>query len=214
MQPVNQSAEQAKTERRFRGDGTAAPCRHGSRRCRSGLGDLAGPDARRADAHALDVALAVGDAHRAQVGQEATLRDAGGVQADAALVLGRALADDDVARRRALAADFANSRHCSVPFVWVSLVGLAGLPFDVRKGVVERGGESAEAFAAGGCGVDGSLLLAGRLGHQALDLVLGHAHRADRQADAALAAVDLDDARLDLLADLKRIAHLLDALVG
>ena len=107
----------AKTERRFRGDGTAAPCRRGSRRCGSGLGDLAGPDARRADAHALDVALAVGDAHRAQVGQEAPLRDAGGVQADAALVLGRALADDDVARRRALAADFANSGHCSVPFV-------------------------------------------------------------------------------------------------
>ena len=75
----------------------------------SGLRHLAGLEAARADAHALRVALAVGHADRAQVRQEAALCYAGRVETDAALVLRRTLADDDVADRGTLSTDVANS---------------------------------------------------------------------------------------------------------
>ena len=84
---------------------------------RLGLLHLAGLEAARADAHALRVALAVRRADRLEVRHEATLRDAGRVETDAALILRRTLADDDVADRRTLAANFANSGHFPVPFV-------------------------------------------------------------------------------------------------
>ena len=84
---------------------------------RLGLLHLAGLEAARADAHALRVALAVRRADRLEVRQEAALRDAGRVETDAALVLRRTLADDDIADRRTLAANFANSGHFPVPFV-------------------------------------------------------------------------------------------------
>ena len=74
-----------------------------------GLDDLAALDALRAQAHALRVALAVRNAHVVQVRKEATLRDAGGVQTDAAFVLGRTLADDGLASCRALSAHITNS---------------------------------------------------------------------------------------------------------
>ena len=69
-----------------------------------GLDDLAALDALGAQAHALRVALAIRNAHVVQIRKEATLRDAGGVQTDAALVLGRTLADDGLACRRTLSA--------------------------------------------------------------------------------------------------------------
>ena len=69
---------------------------------RSGLGDLAALDALGAQTHALRVALAVRNARIVQIRKEAALRDAGRVQADAAFVLVRTLADDRTARRRSL----------------------------------------------------------------------------------------------------------------
>ena len=69
-----------------------------------GLDDLAALNALRAQAHALRVAIAVRNAHVVQVRKEATLRNAGGVQTDAAFVLGRTLADDGLASCRTLSA--------------------------------------------------------------------------------------------------------------
>ena len=92
------------------------------------------------------------------------------------------------------------------------LVGFTGLPLDVRERVVERGRETTEVSAAG---AGGSLLrLAGHIGLESLDLILAHAHRTDRETDATLGAVNLDDASLDLLADLERVTNLVDALVA
>ena len=81
------------------------------------LGDFAGLQAARADAHALGVTLAIGRADRLEVRQEAALGDTGRVQTDAAFVLGRTLADNHVTRRRTLAANVTNSGHCLIPFV-------------------------------------------------------------------------------------------------
>ena len=79
------------------------------RRPTSRLDDLARLDAASADCHALRVALAVRRADGLEVRKEAALRDAGRVETDAALVLRRTLADDDIADRRPLAADFTDS---------------------------------------------------------------------------------------------------------
>ena len=84
------------------------------------LDDLAGLQTAGADRDALGVALAVSRANSLEVGQEATLRDAGRMKTDAALVLRRTLADDYVTDRRTLTADFTNSGHFLVPFVWVN----------------------------------------------------------------------------------------------
>ena len=94
------------------------------------------------------------------------------------------------------------------------LVGLAGLPLDVCEGVVERGGKTAERFAAGRLRGGRRGRLACGLCLEGLDFVLGHRHRADGEADAALCAVNLDDPGLDLLADVESVLDLLDALVG
>ena len=72
--------------------------------CSLGLDDLAALDALGAKAHAPRVALAIRNAHVVQVRKEATRRNAGGVQTDAALVLGRTLADDGLASCRTLSA--------------------------------------------------------------------------------------------------------------
>lgn len=53
-----------------------------------GLGDLAGPEALRANTLARGVALTVGHADRTEVRQKATLGDAGRMKTDAAFVLG------------------------------------------------------------------------------------------------------------------------------
>ena len=98
-----------------------------------------------------------------------------------------------------------------VPF---SLVGFAGLPFDIGECVVKCCGKTAEAFAAGSLRADRSLLLASCFGHEALDFVFSHRHCTDAKADAALCTINLDDTRLDILTDLECIAHLLDAAVG
>ena len=136
------------------------------------------------------------------------------MQTDTAFVLGRTLADDDVADRGTLTADFTNSGHFGVPFVRCFLLGLAGLPLDVRERIVKRGGETSEAVAAGrlgGYGLDG---FAGGLGLESLELFVAHRHGADRKTDTALAAVDLDDAGLDFLTDFESVLDLLDALIG
>ena len=96
----------------------------------------------------------------------------------------------------------------------VASVGFAGLPFDVGESVVESGGETAEAFAAGRLGLDRSDFLARGLGFKRLDLIVGHRHSADRKTDTALATINLDNTSLDFLADIKSILDLLDAVVG
>ena len=81
------------------------------------FGHFAVLDAAGADAHTLGIPLAVGHADRLKIGKETALGDAGSVQTDAALVLGRTLADNDIAGRRTFTADFTNSGHDSIPFV-------------------------------------------------------------------------------------------------
>ena len=94
------------------------------------------------------------------------------------------------------------------------LLGLAGLPLDVRERIVKRGGETTEAVAAGclgGYGLDG---FAGGLGFESLELFIAHRHSADRKTDTALAAIDLDNAGFDFLTDFESVLDLLDALIG
>ena len=181
---------------------------------RLGLGHLAGLKATRADAHTLGVALAVGRADRLQIRQEAALGDAGRVETDAALVLRRTLADDNVADRRTLTANITNSGHFLVPFVRSCSVGFAGLPFNVSEGIVKRGGQTTEVLAASALRGNRLDLLARGLGLKRLDLVVGHRHRTDGETDAALIAVNLDHTSLDVLTDIKRVLDLLDTLIG
>ena len=179
-----------------------------------GLGDLASLQATGANADALGVALAVSSADGLKVGEETALGNTGRVQTDTAFILGRTLADDDVADRGTLTADFTNSGHFGVPFVRFFLLGLAGLPLDVRERIVKRGGETTKAVAAGclrGYGLDG---FAGGLGFEGLELFVAHRHGADRKTDAALTAIDLDNAGFDFLTDLESVLDLLDALIG
>jgi hypothetical protein len=62
-----------------------------------GLGHFAGLDATGTNAHTLRIALAVGNTNRLKIRKEATLGDTGRMKTDAAFVLGRTLANDDVA---------------------------------------------------------------------------------------------------------------------
>ena len=75
---------------------------------------MTGADAFGADG-AAERRAAFLDADRLEVRHEAALRDAGGVEADAALVLLETVADDVVSGHRLLAANFTNLGHDGTP---------------------------------------------------------------------------------------------------